>query len=97
MKNLRTVIIASLISAIGITLIGAFSSHENPLWLLQAPGWALAFGLFFTAADTPRTTILQGLVYWGANLGLWFGLIFIVSFLGYRIRDASRRYDGRSR
>ena len=85
MTNLRTVLIASLISAIGITLIGAFSSDKNPLWLLQAPGWALAFGLFFTADDTSSTTVLQGLVYWAANVGLWFGLMFIVSFLGIRI------------
>ena len=91
MKNLRTVIIVSLISAIGITLIGAFSSDENPLWLLQAPGWALAFGLFFTAKDTPMTTVLQRLVYCAANVGLWFGLMFIVSFLGIRIRGRSHQ------
>src|SRR5262245_13077493 len=47
-------------------------SNQNPFSMVQFPGWAVAFGLFFAAEDDLTTTILFESFYWIINVALWF-------------------------
>jgi len=76
--------------SIGLAFLLIFAarnfSDDNPFSIVQLPGWAIAFGILFTAEDNLTTVVLFESIYWIVNLCLWFPIFFAVLFTIHRAK-----------
>ena len=89
--TLRSRIGIALLSAAAITGLGRIAPDDSFLWLLQSPGWAVAFSLFFASSASTLNGIAQEVAYWFVNIGLLGIMLLAMAHLIQRTVSAAPR------
>ena len=88
MSKLRVACL-SIAVALLLIVIARTLPVENPISIVQFPGWAMGFRAGFAANDNLFTTIFSECIYWVVNIGLWSFLFFGIFFMVDRLRRHS--------
>ena len=76
------------LKSIGLAVTAALAAAQIPgTWpvaVVNDPGFAVAFSLFFAADDTRATKFLSWLTYVGVNACCWLLVVLMVGFVWTR-------------